>query len=177
MASKRRCTSSCCRRSLIFRSARTAPSTASGVNSSSSCIKIDASSRRSSSLRAKSSGSPPNSSAPMSAAISDSAASPSCSNSDCSAKRAWRAGSNSSSAPSRAELRESPACISRAAASARISTRSAPVICVSVGAFTAAADREVARCFSSCRSTPESIPSFCEISIANSSREIRLGTR
>ncbi len=60
---------------------------------------------------------------------------PSCRRSLSMAKRACRAGSNSSSAPSRAERCSCPLCISCADASARTRIRSASVICASTGAF------------------------------------------
>ena len=43
--------------------------------------------------------------------------------------------------------------------------------------LTALVDRLAAACFNSCRRTAESIPSFCAISRASSSRTMRLGTR
>ena len=61
--------------------------------------------------------------------------------------------------------------------SARISIFSASVIWISAGAFRVAVERLAATCFSSWRSTAESIPSFCAISCASSSRTMRLGTR
>jgi hypothetical protein len=67
-------------------------------------------------------------------------------------------GSNSSSAPSRAELRVPPPCISVSPRPAPGSdTRSAPVICASAEALTCVAERLVAACFNSCRSTAESM--------------------
>jgi hypothetical protein len=45
------------------------------------------------------------------------------------------------------------------------------------GGFDLGAERLVAACFNSWRRTAESMPSFCEISSASSSRTMRLGTR
>ena len=68
-------------------------------------------------------------------------------------------------------------CISLAEVRARIRIFSASVIWASTGAFRLAVERLAAACFSSCRRTAESMPSFCAISWASSSRTIRLGTR